>query len=61
MRVVLDTNILVSGLMSRTSAPALFVFLHSIWHEGAVVRSGQKFVLRADVMYGSRSHDSRSA
>jgi len=26
-------------------------FLHSIWHEGAVVHSGQKYVLRTDVMY----------
>jgi hypothetical protein len=27
------------------------IFLHSIWHEGAVVQSGQKYVLRTDVMY----------
>ncbi|MGH7182786.1 MAG: 2OG-Fe(II) oxygenase [Nitrospiraceae bacterium] len=27
------------------------VFLHPIWHEGAVVYSGQKYVLRTDVMY----------
>jgi hypothetical protein len=27
------------------------VFLHSIWHEGAVVYTGQKYVLRTDVMY----------
>ena len=27
------------------------VFLHSIWHEGAVVQSGTKYVLRTDVMY----------
>ena len=27
------------------------VFLHPIWHEGAVVHSGQKYVLRTDVMY----------
>jgi hypothetical protein len=26
-------------------------FLHSVWHEGAVVHSGQKYVLRTDVMY----------
>jgi len=31
------------------------VFLHSIWHEGAVVQSGQKYVLRTDVMYGPPS------
>jgi prolyl 4-hydroxylase len=29
------------------------VFLHSVWHEGAVVHSGQKYVLRTDVMYKS--------
>jgi 2-oxoglutarate-Fe(II)-dependent oxygenase superfamily protein len=28
-------------------------FLHSVWHEGAVVHSGQKYVLRTDVMYQS--------
>ena len=27
------------------------LFLHPIWHEGAVVHSGQKYVLRTDVMY----------
>lgn len=27
------------------------VFLHQIWHEGSVVQSGQKYVLRTDVMY----------
>jgi hypothetical protein len=28
------------------------VFVHRVWHEGAVVESGQKYVLRTDVMYG---------
>jgi prolyl 4-hydroxylase len=28
------------------------VFVHRIWHEGAVVESGQKYVLRTDVMFG---------
>ena len=27
------------------------VFLHSIWHEGAVVSSGKQYVLSTDVMY----------
>lgn len=27
------------------------MFVHAIWHEGAVVQSGQKYVLRTDVMY----------
>lgn len=26
-------------------------FVHNIWHEGAVVQSGTKYVLRTDVMY----------
>jgi len=30
-------------------------FVHAIWHEGAVVQSGTKYVLRTDVMYGGRS------
>ena len=31
------------------------VFIHNIWHEGAVVESGQKYVIRTDVMYGRSS------
>jgi hypothetical protein len=31
-------------------------FLHPIWHEGAVVHSGQKYVLRTDVMYKPASN-----
>jgi hypothetical protein len=27
------------------------VFMPSIWHKGAVVRSGKKYVLRTDVMF----------
>ena len=27
------------------------MFMHSIWHEGAIVCSGEKNVLRTDVMY----------
>lgn len=27
------------------------VFMHSIWHEGVVVCSGNKYVLRTNVMY----------
>ena len=30
---------------------AALVFLHSIWHEGAVVQTGEKYVLRTDAMY----------
>jgi len=36
------------------------VFLHSIWHEGAVVHSGQKYVLRTDVMYKPVSNPTRT-
>ena len=35
------------------------VFLHSIWHEGAVVQSGLKYVLRTDVLYGLHSPATR--
>jgi prolyl 4-hydroxylase len=28
------------------------VFVHRIWHEGAIVEGGKKYVLRTDVMYG---------
>jgi prolyl 4-hydroxylase len=33
-------------------AGTALVFTHRIWHEGAVVESGEKYVLRTDVMYG---------
>ncbi len=38
-------------LTVKPTTGAALVFLHSIWHEGAVVRSGEKYVLRTDVMY----------
>jgi prolyl 4-hydroxylase len=38
-------------LTVNSTTRAALVFLHSIWHEGAVVQSGEKFVLRTDVMY----------
>jgi prolyl 4-hydroxylase len=39
-------------LSVRPTEGAALVFAHRIWHEGAVVESGQKYVLRTDVMYG---------
>ena len=38
-------------LTVKPTTGAALVFLHSIWHEGAVVQSGGKYVLRTDVMY----------
>jgi prolyl 4-hydroxylase len=38
-------------LTVKPTRGAGLVFLHSIWHEGAVVQSGEKYVLRTDVMY----------
>ena len=38
-------------LTVRPMRGAALVFLHSIWHEGAVVQKGEKYVLRTDVMY----------
>jgi hypothetical protein len=32
------------------------LFQHRILHEGAIVTSGVKYVLRSDVMYGDHSH-----
>ena len=48
-------------LSVQPKAGMALVFLHSIWHEGAVVQSGQKYVLRTDVMYGFHSNASRHA
>lgn len=39
-------------LSVKPETGAALVFLHTIWHEGAVVQSGQKNVLRTDVLYG---------
>ncbi|MEK9140933.1 MAG: 2OG-Fe(II) oxygenase [Nitrospirota bacterium] len=38
-------------LTVKPTRGAAVVFLHAIWHEGAVVQSGEKYVLRTDVMY----------
>ena len=38
-------------LSVRPKKGMALAFLHSIWHEGAVVHGGQKYVLRTDVMY----------
>lgn len=38
-------------LTVKPTTGAALVFLHTIWHEGAVVESGEKYVLRTDVMY----------
>jgi prolyl 4-hydroxylase len=36
----------------RPQTGTALVFVHRIWHEGEVVESGQKYVLRTDIMYG---------
>ncbi len=38
-------------LSVQPTTGAALVFVHSIWHDGAVVQSGTKYVLRTDVMY----------
>lgn len=40
-----------SYLSVQPETGAALAFLHSIWHEGAIVHSGKKYVLRTDVMY----------
>jgi hypothetical protein len=39
-------------LSIRPKEGMALVFIHRIWHKGAVVESGQKLVLRTDVMFG---------
>lgn len=46
-------------LSVRPKMGMALVFLHAIWHEGAVVQSGLKYVLRTDVLYGLHSAESR--
>ena len=48
-------------LSVQPKAGMALVFLHSIWHEGAVVQSGQKYVLRTDILYGSQVNASGHA
>lgn len=38
-------------LSVKPESGAALVFAHSIWHEGAMVQRGEKYVLRTDVMY----------
>jgi hypothetical protein len=42
-------------LSVQPKAGMAIVFVHQIWHEGAVLHSGRKYVLRTDVMYGPLS------
>jgi prolyl 4-hydroxylase len=45
----------LSGAPWLTVSPrrgTALIFEHALWHEGAVVRAGRKYVLRTDVMYG---------
>lgn len=46
-----ETNVLGWGVQVRPRTGSLFVFDHSVLHEGAVVTAGEKTVLRSDVMY----------
>jgi hypothetical protein len=32
------------------------IFKHELFHEGTEVKSGKKYVLRSDVMYGPVGH-----
>ena len=53
-RFFADMDQVARGCAYLTVKPetgAALVFAHSIWHEGAVVQSGKKYVLRTDVMY----------
>jgi hypothetical protein len=50
-----------ASLSVRPEAGMALVFVHRIWHEGAVVDDGRKYVLRTDVMYGRRAGDGRCA
>lgn len=57
-RFFADMDNVTYGLPSRCVKPETgmaLVFVHRIWHEAAEVRSGQKYVIRTDVMYGTPS------
>ena len=43
-------------LSVRPEPGMALVFKHDVWHEGAMVESGQKLVLRTDVMYQLPKH-----
>jgi prolyl 4-hydroxylase len=38
-------------LFAQPKEGMALAFMHAIWHEGAVVSSGKKYVLRTDIMY----------
>ena len=55
-----ETNLLEWGVQVRPRTGSLFVFEHTLLHEGAVVIAGEKTVLRSDVMYrraGASTHE----
>ena len=39
------------GLSIKPEAGMILVFRHALYHEGAAVVSGRKYVLRSDVMF----------
>ena len=46
-------------LTVRPKTGMTLVFEHSIWHEGAVVQGGLKYVLGTDVLYSFNSAECR--
>lgn len=46
-----DTRLLDFGVVVTPKRGTLFLFDHSLLHEGAEVTAGEKHVLRSDVMY----------
>jgi hypothetical protein len=37
----------------------LIVFDHNIWHEGQILKQGEKFVLRDDILYSKKDIKTR--
>ncbi|MFB6453850.1 2OG-Fe(II) oxygenase [Chitinophaga sp. Hz27] len=44
-------TVFYTGEVVRPEAGSALIFYHSLRHEGAILRSGTKYVLRSDIMY----------
>jgi prolyl 4-hydroxylase len=46
-----ETNFLIENISVEPKTGMALIFDHQLFHEGAAVTSGRKYVLRSDIMF----------